>query len=362
MDALPQQPAPPATGSRDALSGRPLRWGIVGAGTIARALAEAVRWAPGCEGAAIAARDLGRAQELAEEFGWQRAHGSYDELWADPQVDVVYVATTHPFHVEQALAAIASGKHVLVEKPLALNRADAQRVHTAAREAGLFSMEAMWTACQPLVRDLLARVERGDLGRVVSVDAWLTVPFEPDPDHRLFDLANGGGALLDLGVYPAAWAHLVLGGPSRVVAMGTRAETGADDSATMLWECAGGATATLTCASRAHGGSRVVIRGEEGWIEVPAPLNDPTEATVHRRSGRRGPTWTDEPERVAIGDAGVHGVIGTGGYLPEVLEVERCIRAGLTESPLWPHRATLEVLGATDEARRQIGVRYPQEA
>lgn len=334
------------------LTGRPVRWGLLAAGQIAHALAAAVREAEGGQVVAVAARDAVRAAEFAREHQIPLSYGSYDELLADPEVDVVYISSTHPFHAEQAIACLEAGKHVLVEKPIALTVADAERIVDTARERGLFAMEAMWTRCMPMVQDLLARVREGQIGQVRSVHAAFTVPFEYDASHRVFDLANGGGALLDIGIYPVTLAHLLAGHPTDVQVLGSTAPTGADDLVALQWRSTQGAVAQVICDARSTGSSRTVVRGSEGWIEVHGPVNDPQSFTVHR--GRTAPHEHDP-------HAGEHVEGDRRGYVHEVEEVHRCLREGLLESPLVPHADTVAIMTILESARRELGVRYPQE-
>lgn len=323
---------------------RPIRWGLLAAGRIASAMAHAIASVDGGEVVAVAARDGERARVFAEEHGIPRSYGSYAELCADPEVDVVYVSSTHPFHAAQALACLDVGKHVLVEKPFALTVADTEAVLDRARARGLFAMEAMWTRCLPVVRELHARVARGDIGALRSFAAAFTVPFPYDETNRLFDLANGGGALMDLGVYPVTLAHLLAGHPTDVQVLGSTVPTGADDQVALQWHTDSGALVQVLCDSRSHGASRTVLRGTAGWIEVHGPVNDPESFTVHRPG--------EDEEHVSAERRG---------FAHEVEEVHRCLREGLVESPLVPHDDTIAVMTVLESVRREIGVRYPQE-
>jgi predicted dehydrogenase len=328
------------------ITDRPVRWGLLAAGSIARAMAQTVGGTPDGEVVAVAARDGGRASAFAQEHGIPRSYGSYAELVDDPDVDVVYVSSTHPFHAEHALAGLEAGKHVLVEKPFALTVADTERVLEAARDRGLFAMEAMWTRCLPLVRELVDRVRGGAVGDVRSFAAAFTVPFEYDETHRLFDLANGGGALLDIGIYPVTLAHLLLGHPTDVQVLGATVPTGADAQVALQWLTADGAVAQVLCDSRSHGTSRTVVRGTAGWIEVHGPVNDPQSFTLHRGA---------DP------DEGEHVTTDRRGLAHQVEEVHRCLREGLLQSPLVPHADTVAIMTILESARRELGVQYPQE-
>ncbi|SOC55167.1 Gfo/Idh/MocA family protein [Ornithinimicrobium cerasi] len=322
---------------------RPVRWGLLAAGGIARAFAEAVQRSTGGRVVAVAARDGGRARAFAERHGIERSYGSYHHLYVDEDVDAVYISSTHPFHTEQALACIAAGKHVMVEKPVALTVAGAEAIFEAARARRVLAMEAMWTRCLPVVRDVVTRVRRGDIGTVRSFSAAFTVPFPYDEKHRLFDLENGGGALLDIGVYPVTLAHLLVGHPTDLQVLGSTAPTGADDLAALQWMTREGGLVQVLCDSRSHGASRTVVRGTQGWIEVHGPVNDPESFTLHRGHDSE---WVDGPRH--------H-------FLHEVDEFHRCLRSGLVESPLVPHADTVAIMTILESARRELGVRYPQE-
>ena len=327
------------------ISDRPVRWGLLAAGSIANALAEAIRASDGGRLVAVAARDGRRAAEFAHRHGIPRSYEGYDALHADQDVDAVYISSTHPFHAEQALACIAAGKHVLVEKPLALTVKDTEAILEAARERGVLAMEAMWTRCMPVVQDVVRRVREGQIGQVRSFAAAFTVPFEYDETHRVFDLANGGGALLDIGIYPVTLAHLLLGHPTDVQVLGSTAPTGADEMVSLQWMTADGAVAQVLCDSRSSGASRTVVRGTEGWIEVHGQVNNPESFTVHRGRDPEG-EWVSGHRS---------------GYLHEVDEFHRCLREGLLESPLVPHADTVAIMTILESARRELGVRYPQE-
>lgn len=323
---------------------RPVRWGLLAAGRISHALARAVASTSGGHVVAVAARDLDRARAFAAEHGVPQAYGSYAELCEDPQVDIVYIASTHPHHAPQALDCLAAGKHVLVEKPITLTVRDAEAVLDRARARGLFAMEAMWTRCLPLVRELAERVQTGQVGQLRSVAAAFAVPFDYDESHRLFDLTNGGGALMDLGVYPVTLAHLLGGHPTDVQVLGSVVPTGADDQVGVQWRSDRGVLVQVVCDSQSHGSSRTVVRGSQGWMEVHGPVNDPQSFTVHRAG--------EAPEEVTAERRG---------FAHQVEEVHRCLREGLVESPLVPHADTVAVMTVLESVRRELGVRYPQE-
>ncbi|MGD8148385.1 Gfo/Idh/MocA family protein [Ornithinimicrobium sp. Y1694] len=323
---------------------RKVRWGLLAAGKIAHALAGAIQETEGGTMVRVAARDPERAREFAEQYDIP-AHGTYEDLYADDEVDAVYISSTHPHHAEQALRCLDAGKHVLIEKPLALTVADTERVLDTARARGLLAMEAMWTRCMPLVQDLVGRVRGGQIGRVRSFAAAFTMPFEYVDTHRVFDLANGGGALLDIGIYPVTLAHLLVGHPTHLQVLGSQAPTGADDLAALQWMTAEGAVAQVICDSQSAGASRTVIRGSDGWIEVHGPVNAPTSFTLYRGRDADGKEIRHPQHH----------------YRHEVEEFHRCLQEGRVESTLVPHADTIAIMTILESARRELGVHYPQE-
>jgi predicted dehydrogenase len=331
-------------GTTDPFAGRPIRWGFIGSGHIAGQMAETIAASDGNVLAAVSARDGERARRFADRHGAQGAHEGYAALVADPQIDAVYVNTTHPFHHEQLLLAIDAGKPVLCEKPLTLNADQAHEVFAAARARGVLAMEAMWMRCQPLVLRALQIVRDGGIGEVVAVHARLGNRFDFDPGNRLFDVANGGGALLDLGVYPATFAWLFLGEPDTVQVTGSLAPTGADASVSMQWGYATGASAQVFCSSTGDASPCALVVGTTGTIAVESSFQDPPAIVVETDAGQE--RFTSEPN----------------GFGPELAEFERCLRAGLLESPLVPHADTVGILQVLDAARVELGVKYPQES
>jgi len=324
-------------------AGRQIRWGFLGTGGIAAAMAADLHHGNNML-YAVAARDADRAAAFAARFGAIHSHGDYRAVVEDPDVDIVYVATTHPFHRDQALMAIDAGKHVLIEKPLTLNAAHAREVVTAARNRGVFAMEAVWMRANALILRAQEAVARGVIGDVVAVHADFSISVDFEPTHRLYDLANGGGALLDLGVYPMHFAWLFLGRPDSQQVLGTLSPTGSDAAVALQWGYASGATAQLRCATMAFTPGRATIAGTTGSISVEP--------------------WFLNPERLVVttseGESRIEGEDTA--YGPQIEEVERCLREGLLESPLAPHADTIAILELIDQARADLGVRYPGEA
>lgn len=326
---------------------RPLGWGIIGTGGIATSFATDLARAPGAALVAVGSRGQDSADEFAARFGGLRAHPSYAGLVADPEVDCVYVSTPHPFHHGAARLAIEAGKAVLVEKPFTLDAREAEDLVALARDRGTFLMEGMWTRFLPhfvRVREVLASGVLGDV-RTVLVDhsQW----FATDPAHRLFAPDLGGGALLDLGVYPVSFASMVLGTPSRVTAVSDPAVTGVDAQTSVLLQHEGGRHAVVSTTLSAVGPTRAAVVGTDARLEIASRWYAPSPFTVTSRSGEVLETFTPEPERK--------------GLWHEAAEVVRCVRAGRTESPVMPLDESVAVMRTMDEVRRQIGLVYPGE-
>ena len=326
---------------------RPVRWGILGAGGIAATVGDDIQASPDSEVVAVGARDGGRAAAFAAAHGVARSYGSYDELLADADVDVVYIATTHGQHHEHALLALRAGKPILVEKAFTLNAREAREVVAEARARDLFCMEAMWLRLNPLVQQVVAAVAAGRIGRVTTVKAELSARFEYDPTHRLFDLAAGGGALLDLGVYPIAFAWEVLGRPSSVQAAGQLSPTGSDLVAALTFSYDSGAVAQIVASAANGSPEAAIVVGTEGWMRLEPRIHRPRTLTTSTDIGTEVIEAEPDPGN---------------GYHLQVAEVERCLRAGLTESPHISLDSTVAILELIDDARAQLGVRYAADA
>lgn len=321
-----------------------LRWGIIAPGRIAADWADSVRKHTSQLLVAAGSRSLERAQAFAEAHGVERAYGSYDELVHDPEVDVVYIASPHSEHEAQALLAIAAGKHVLIEKPIAPTAAAAQRIADAARAAGVFAMEAMWTRYRPqsdVVRQIL---EQGVLGEIRVVTADFNGYADFDPTSRLWDPALAGGALLDLGPYPVAWASFVLGSPTRVLASGSLAPSGVDSQAAMILEHDGGAQAILTTGLTARTPEAAMIAGSKGRLEIPSPFWFGDDVRLYDETNTLIDTWHDPFDRSARQS-----------LCYQTVALARYVGEGLTESPLHTLDETVAVMATLDEARRQLG-------
>ncbi|MFE0776362.1 Gfo/Idh/MocA family protein [Streptomyces sp. NPDC058861] len=327
--------------------GEKVRWGILATGGIAERFTTDLLTLDDAEVVAVASRSEAPAKAFAERFGIPRAYGEWAGLFADGDVDVVYVATPHHAHRTAAGLALEAGKAVLCEKALTLNAREAAELVALARDRGLFLMEAMWMYCNPMIRRIAELVRDGAVGevRTVQADFGLAGPF--GADHRLRDPKTGGGALLDLGVYPVSFAQLLLGEPDSVRAHALLSPEGVDLNTGMLLGWSGtGASALLSCSIAADTPLTASVTGSLGRIDVPRGFFFPERFTLYRNGA--------EPEEF-VAEADPHG------FRHEAAEVMRCLRAGERESPLVPLDGSLAVMRTLDAVRDRIGVRYPGE-
>ncbi|WP_297735597.1 Gfo/Idh/MocA family oxidoreductase [Nocardioides sp.] len=313
------------------------RWGVAGTGWMAEVFVADFAHVPEAEVVAIGSRSADRAREFAAEHGVAEGW-TYDELVA-ADVDVVYVATPHPQHHALAIAAIEAGKPVLVEKSFTGSLADTREVVDLARARGVFCMEAMWTRFQPAMVAATSMVADGAIGDVIAVQADLGAFRDYDPEHRLFAPELGGGSILDLGVYPISLAQYFLGTPYAVTATGTRYPNGVDASAVIAMQYADGRGASVACALTTETPGRAVVWGTGGSIEIGPRFHHPTELVVRHNGG--GMETLDFPVRGR-------------GYSHEIDEVNRCLAAGLLESPTMPLADTVDVQWVMEEALAQV--------
>lgn len=324
-------------------------WGILATGKIARSFCRDLALVPDARVAAVGSRSRAAAEDFAALFGG-RAHGSYEALVADPEVDVVYVATPHALHADHVRLAFEAGKPVLCEKPMTLDAATSEALVAEARERGLLLMEAMWTACHPMVRTLVGLVAGGEYGRPGQLVADLGFAVDVPPTDRLLDPALGASALLDMGIYPLTLAHLLLGEPERTAAVAQLSEGGIDLAIAMSLAYPSGATAALTASMATWTPRSATLATDRGRFDIAAEFHHPTRVTfTPYDAGGAGTPEVIEAEEPVIGV----------GYGNEVVEVHRCLRAGLQESPLVPHAQTLALLRQMDAIRAQVGIRFP---
>lgn len=329
-----------------------VRWGISSTGRIAGDFARALRRVPDAELVAVSSRTQERADAFAAEHEAPRAYGALHDLLDDPDVDVVYIASPHSEHSTDALQVVNAGKHALVEKPFALSAAQAQEVFDAAARSGVFVMEALWSRFLPAHVRLRELVAQGAIGEVLSVDASFGFPLPHQPEHRLLNPALGGGALLDLGIYPVSTAMQLFGAPDEVVATATLGSTGVDVNTAVGLRFPGGAVATARCSLVALLDCSATVMGTEGIIEVPSPHHCPEHLTLRTRQ-----RYLEHPqgERIDL-------PVGGDGLRYQVHEVHACLQAGKQQSEIMSWQHTLDLMSTLDRARACIGLEYPARA
>jgi predicted dehydrogenase len=323
-----------------------IRWGILGLGTIAKAFVTGLRAIPDAEVVAVGSRSADKARTFAAEYGVARAHGSYAELAGDPAVDVIYIATPHPMHVAEVELCLSAGKAVLCEKPMGVNAKHVERMIRIARDKKIFLMEAMWTRFLPLMVQVRTWLKEGAIGepRQVAADFGFRGPWEPE--GRLLNRNFAGGGLLDVGIYPIAFAAMVFGAkPSHISGFAHVGQTGVDEQAAMIVGYPDGGSASLRCGIQTQTAQQARIDGTAGSIIIHGEFWKGTSATL--LSAARNETV----DCSFIGN----------GYEYEAIEVGRCLRAGLTESPTVSLDESLAIIRILDELRRQCGITYPMD-
>jgi predicted dehydrogenase len=341
--APPTALPPPRT--PDPMLAPPLRWGVLGPGWIAERFVGSLRRSTRQPVVAVASRDLGRAQAFAARWDVDRAYGGYRALVEDPEVDVVYVATPHNAHRPCALLAIEAGRHTLVEKPLALNATEVEELAAAARDHGVFLMEALWTVFLPKFDVLRQVLADGLLGQVRSVLADNGEHF--GPEHRIMRADLAGGPLLDLGTYPVALATMVLGPAERVLASGQPAPSGVNGQASILVTHAGGGQSVLHTTLFSDTPTAATIAGTEATATIPGPFYQPGDLRVRFLDGAA----LDHREPAA-GHTALHF---------QAAHLAAAVHDGLLESPLRPPAASLATIRVVDEVRGQLGIVFAEE-
>ncbi len=325
---------------------RKIRWGIISTGYIADLFAKGLQAVPDAELLAVGSRSQETANEFGARFNIPRCYASYQQVANDPDIDVVYVGPPHPFHKDNTLMCLNAGKAVLCEKPFAINAREAEEMVRLAREKKRFLMEAMWTRFFPLmvrVREMLAQGVIGE-PRMVQADFGFRTDF--NPKHRLFNPDLGGGAMLDVGIYPLSFASMVLGKPARITGMITPGETGTDDQSAYLLGYEGGQLALLSSAVRTETPQEAQIFGTEGRIRIHAQFWRPRTLTLSLKG--KDDQVMDFPHE-------------GNGYNFQAVEVGNCLRAGKLESAVMPLDETLSLMWTMDQLRAQWGLKYPME-
>ena len=322
-----------------------IRWGILGLGKIARSFATDLALVSDAELVAVASRDAAKSEAFAAEFNVPKAYTSYQEMLSDPQVEAVYIATPHTLHLEHSLLAIRAGKHVLCEKPMGINAQEVHELTAAAKEAGVFLMEALWSRFIPSLLEVSRIIKEKELGDLAYMKADFAFPgLDRDPKGRLLNPELAGGSLLDIGIYPVFLAYWLLGVPNSFLATAKFHETGVEKQIGMLFEYPN-AMAFLYSGLTSLSEMRVELSCTRGNIYIQ-------------------PRWheTDGFEVSVGGESHTVTLPTLGkGYTHEIAEVQRCIRAGKLESSDWSHADSLALHSLLDAIRERCGIRFPSE-
>ena len=320
-------------------------WGILGPGGIATAFAEDLKKLEAHSIAAVGSRTLSNAQSFAHNFGGT-AYGSYEELVADPQVDAIYVATPHPAHKENVILALNAGKPVLCEKPFAVSASEAQQMVDAAASNGVALMEAMWARFLPHYAKVREIVASGVLGKIHTIQADHGQRLADQNIPRLVEPSLAGGALLDLGIYPVSFAHMILGNPTKITSTAVLTDKGVDAQTSMIFDYADGAQAVLNTTMIEQTPCRAVVAGLNGWLEIDRTFYNPASMRVVLNDG----SVTEYPSTY----------IGHG--LREQAETfKQLVRSGQQQSQILNWQDTVDIMKTLDQVRTQIGLKYPFE-
>ena len=331
------------------------RWGILSTGWIAHKFADGLKSAPDAELVAVGSRRQASADAFGAEYGVPHRHGSYEALAQDPDVDVIYIGTPHPLHMEDTLLCLEHGKPVLCEKPFAINAAEARRMVAKAREKKVFMMEAMWTRFNPVFTKIWEILAAGTLGDVRMLIADFGFRREFDPESRLYKMELGGGALLDVGIYPISMASLVFGRqPEKIQSTAHLGQTGSDEQAAMLFSYPGGKIASLTCAVATDTNQVALIAGTKGRISIPSPWWKSDEFVLMLGGTDPHAPGAEPPQVIKPPSEGNL-------YNYQAVEVGRCLREGLLESPVMPLDETIGLMETLDAVRKPWGLVYPTE-
>lgn len=322
---------------------RPYRWGILGAGNIANKFASALNYTDNAEVYAVASRDDDKAKQFAAKYGATKAYSEYDQLVEDKDVDIVYIATPHAFHCQQAIMCLTHKKAVLCEKPMALNLQEVTDMVDVARNNQAFLMEGMWSAFMPAIKKAVELINEGAIGPVRFFRADFGFQAPDDPNNRLYNLKLGGGSILDVGIYPIFLSTLLLGEPSHIQSMAKLSYTGADECCSMQFQYEGGQIAHIFSSITVKTSLTAEITGPKGRIILPCPFYKATSLNLELNEG--GSKQFSFPHE-------------HNGFEYEIREVMSCLEKGDMECSAMPHEKSLLMARIMDSVRAQCGVVY----
>jgi len=323
-----------------------IRWGIIGCGKIASKFAKDLHKIPDCELYGVASRTLQKAEAFAKTNQAKNAYASYEQLAHDDNIDVVYIATPHPYHKDNTILCLDNKKHVLCEKPFAMNTHEVREMIASAKKNKRFLMEAIWTQFFPYMRKLQEILKDGIIGEIKMIEADFGFKADFDPKSRLFDPELGGGALLDIGIYPLFLCHTLLGKPDQYSSTAIKGITGVDESTAINLAWNSGAIASLNCTVLTDTKSVAKIYGKNAYIEIQSRWHESKTMTMSNREGViENFDFKDEYT----------------GYAYEIMEVNKCIKENSSESALLPLNFSLSLMESLDLIRSQINLKYPAD-
>jgi len=324
-----------------------INWGIIGCGNIASKFAEDLNKIEGCALYGVASRSIDKAINFAKVNSAQKAYGSYEELAKDDKIDVVYIATPHPHHKNNTILCLQNQKHVLCEKPFAMNIHEVNEMIDAAKTNDRFLMEAIWTEFFPYMRKLKEIIAEGTIGDIKMIEADFGFHAEYDPSSRLFDPQLGGGALLDIGIYPLFLCHTLLGKPDEISSSALIGKTGVDESTSINLKWGSGAMASLNCSIIADTKTVAKIYGPDKYIEIDNRWHQSRSISINDRDGQLEAFTFEDDYR---------------GYAYEIMEVNNCIAQNKRESESLSLVLSRELMESIDTIRSQIKLTYPSDS
>lgn len=326
-------------------SSKKVKWGIIGCGNIANKFINDLAFIEDAKLLAVASRNIEKAKNFAKKHNAKIAYGSYDELFLDTEIDIVYIATPHNSHAELSIKAMEHGKHVLCEKPIALNKKEANAMIETSKRTHRFFMEALWTRFNPSLIAIKKQIDNGEIGQIKYINADFAFKLNKSTDSRVLDLELGGGAILDIGIYPAFLAYLFLGIPKDILAKAIfHKETKCDTQTSMIFHY-DNAQAILYCSFTSNSENMVRISGTEGQIIIRDSWHAAQGYTLIKNN---------EKQLFDIPTTGI-------GFTYEIIECHNRLRNNEIESKYWSHQNSLDLISILDTIRNKVGLKYPQE-
>lgn len=323
-----------------------IKWGIIAPGIIAHSFAESMKSVKNSEIVAVGSRSIKRAEEFAKKHNVNRFYGSYEELCKDENVDIVYIASPHNFHKEQAHLAMDNGKAVLCEKPVTVNHDECLELVKKSKNKNLFFMEAQWMRFMPIINEIKKRIKNGVIGDILRIEVDFSYKADFDPESRLFNPNLAGGALLDIGVYPISFSLYLLDKlPITFVGECSVGTSEVDEHGSVIFKFDDNENAVCTFGTRVDGSRKAIIRGSKGRVEINSEFYMATEADIITDKGSE---TIKMPHR-------------SHGYEWEIEAVNSCLKKDLIESPTMSHQDSLDQMSIMDELRKRWGIKYPFE-